>query len=62
MGQKQNKIEDRMSNRTRQNSKKADRKMESNGSPEIPDMGETSEAPGLPSNLSWRCLGEREVD
>ena len=38
-----------MSNRTRQNNKTADRKMESNDSPEIPDRGETSEEPGLPS-------------
>ena len=32
-----------MSNRTRQNNKGADRKMESNDSPEISDRGETSE-------------------
>ena len=38
-----------MSNRTRQNSKGADRKVESNDSPEIPDRGETSEETGLPS-------------
>ena len=34
-----------MSNRTRQNNKGADRKIESNHSPEIPDRGETSEEP-----------------
>ena len=39
-----------MSNRTRQNNKTADRKMESNDSPEIPDREETSEEPDLPSN------------
>ena len=38
-----------MNNRTGQNSKGADRKMESNDSPELPDKGETSEEPGLPS-------------
>ena len=38
-----------MSNRTRQNNKGAGRKMESNGSPVLPDSGETSEEPGLPS-------------
>ena len=37
-----------MSNRTRQNNKGADGKMESNDSPEIPDRGKTEE-PGLPS-------------
>ena len=38
-----------MSNRTRQNNTRADRKIESNDSPEIPDREETSEEPGLPS-------------
>ena len=38
-----------MSNRTRQNNKTADRKMEPNDSPEIPDREEASEVPGLPS-------------
>ena len=37
-----------MSNRTRQNNKRADRKIESNGSPEIPDRRETSEELGRP--------------
>ena len=48
------KAEDRRSNRTRQNNKRADRKMESNDSPEseIPNRGETSEEPGLPSAKS----------
>ena len=38
-----------MSNRTWQNNKRADRKMESNDSPKIPDREETSEESGLPS-------------
>ena len=37
------------SNRTRQNNKRADRKLEPNDSPEIPDKGDTSEVPGLNS-------------
>ena len=37
-----------MNNRTRQNNKRADRKMKSNDSPEIPDREQTSEEPGLP--------------
>ena len=40
-----------MSNRVRQNNKTVDRNMETNYSPEIPDRGETSEEPGLPSGL-----------
>ena len=39
----------RRSNRTRQKNKRGDRKVESNDSPEIPDRGETSDIPGLPS-------------
>ena len=46
LGQRQEKGEDRISNTTRQNNKRADRKMESiNDSPEIPDRRETSEEP-----------------
>ena len=42
MGQKQN--------RTRQKNKRGDiEKWDQTGSPEIPDRGETSEIPGLPS-------------
>ena len=52
MGQNQKKGENR-SNRTRQNNKRADRKVESNDSPEIPDRAKTSEVPGLP--LGLRC-------
>ena len=40
--------EDRRSNSTRKNNQRADRKMESNDSPEIPDRGKKSEAPSLP--------------
>ena len=40
---------DRRSDRTRQNNKRADRKMESNDSPEIPDREETSKELDLPS-------------
>ena len=49
LDQKQKQGEDRMSDRTRQNNKGADRKMESNDCPEIPDSGETSEELGLAS-------------
>ena len=49
--------EDRRSNRTRSNNKSADRKMESNDSPEIPDRGETSETPGLPSGPPKNQVG-----
>ena len=48
-GPKADKGEDGMSNRTRQNNKRADRNMESNDNPEILDRGETSEEAGLPS-------------
>ena len=40
------------SNRTRQKNKRGDSKVESNDSPEIPDRGETSDIPGLPSG-AW---------
>ena len=40
---------DRKSNRTRQKNKRGDSKVESNDSPEIPDRGQTSDIPGLPS-------------
>ena len=48
-GPKAEKGEHRRSNRTRQNNKRADRSMESDDSHHIPDRGETSEEPGLPS-------------
>ena len=40
---------DRKSNRTRQKNKRGESKVELNDSPEIPDRGETSDHPGLPS-------------
>ena len=40
---------DRKSNRTRQKNKRGESKVESNDSPEIPDRGESSDIPGLPS-------------
>ena len=40
---------DRKSNGARQKNKKGDGKVESNDIPEIPDRGETSDIPGLPS-------------
>ena len=43
-----------MSNRTRQNNKGTDRKVELNDSPEIPDREEASEDPGLPSGQKNR--------
>ena len=42
---------DRKGNRTRQTNKRDDGKVESNDSPEIPDRGETSDIPGLPSGV-----------
>ena len=43
------KRKDRKSNRTRQENKRGDSKVESNDSPAIPDRGETSDIPVLPS-------------
>ena len=40
---------------TRQNNKQGDSKVESNDSPEIPDRGETSDIPGLPSGRLFRA-------
>ena len=52
-----------MSNRTRQNNKEADRKMESNDSPEIPIRRETSEEPGFPSGQkNGRLLKGLNID
>ena len=39
----------RENNRTTKKNKRRDSKAESNDSPEIPDRGETSDIPGLPS-------------
>ena len=43
---------DRKGNKTRQKNKRGDSKVESNDSPEIPDRGETSDTPGLPSGAT----------
>ena len=43
------KKDDRKSKRIRQKNKRGDSKVESNDSPEIPDLGETSDILGLPS-------------
>ena len=48
---KRRKKRDRESDRTRQTNKRGDSKVESNDSPEIPDRGETSDIPGLPSGF-----------
>ena len=49
MDQQAEKRSDKKGSRTRQMNKRGDSKVESNGSPEIPDRGETSDIPGLPS-------------
>ena len=46
-------------NRTRQKNKRGDSKVESNDSPGIPDRGETSDIPGLPSGRAYKG---RELD
>ena len=49
---------DRKGNRTRQKNKRGDSKVESNDGPEIPDRGETSDIPGLPSGLYSKVIEE----
>ena len=49
--EKRKKRTDRKSNRTRQKNKRADSKVASNDSPEIPDRGETSDILSLPSGV-----------
>ena len=46
---RQKKKEDRKGNRNRQKNKRGDSKVESSDSPEIPDRGEPSNIPSLPS-------------
>ena len=46
---KKKKKEDRKSNGSRQENKRGDSKLELNDSTGIPDRGETSDFPGLPS-------------
>ena len=53
-GPKAEQEEDR-SNKARQNNKRADEKVETNDSPEIPIMGATSEILGLPSGWLNIC-------
>ena len=55
MGQRKKKRKDRNSNRTQQKNEKGDSKVESNDSLEIPDTGETSDIPGLPSGIP-KCI------
>ena len=45
-----------MGNRTRQKNKRGDSKAKSDDSPEIPDRGETSDIPGLPSGVVTKTL------
>ena len=47
---------DRKGTRTRQKNKRGDSKVESNDSPEIPDRGETSDIPGLPSGMMMMMM------
>ena len=51
---------DRKGNRTWQKNKRGDSKVESNDSPEIPDRGETSDIPGLPSG-EWQMANRETV-
>ena len=60
MDQQAEKREDRESNKTGQKNKRGDRKVESNDSPEIPDRGETSDIPGLPSGDTNQGMVESE--
>ena len=57
MDQQAEKRSDRKCHRTRQD-KRGDSKVESNDSPEIPDEGETSDIPGLPSGVRGDPLGK----
>ena len=51
-----------MGNRTRQENKRGDSKVESNDSPEIPDREETSDIPSLPSGgPEERVSGQKRV-
>ena len=53
---------DRKSNRTRQKNKRGDSKVESNDSPEIPDRGETSDIPSLPSGVLHRTETKQQKE
>ena len=54
--------DDRNGNWTRQKNERGDSKVESNDSPEIPDRGETSDIPGLPSGVFKRSSREQDID
>ena len=49
-------IRQRKGNRTRQKNKRGDSKVDSNDSPEIPDRGETSDIPCLPSGANMKKI------
>ena len=59
MSQQAEKRYDRKSNRTQQKNKKGDSKVETNESPEIPDRGEASDIPGLPSASTHKTTNYR---
>ena len=56
-GQQAEKDKERKGNKTRQKTKRGDSKVESTDSPEIPDRGESSDIPGLPSGDAGEYLG-----
>ena len=56
MGQQAEKRYDRKNNRTRPKNKSGDSKVESNDSPEIPDMKKTSDIPGIPLGLMYKGI------
>ena len=62
---KSRKGQDRKSDRTRQKNKRPDiEKCDQTGSSEIPDRGETSEIPGLPSGemlIKNKCIHKKET-
>ena len=55
---RQEKRRDRKSNRTQKKNKWGDSKVESNDSPEIPDRGETSDIPSLPSGVKQKTQSQ----
>ena len=61
MGQEQKK-EKTKSNRTQQKIKRGNNKVESNDRPEIPDLGETLDIPGLPSGPLAGQYGKQGVN
>ena len=57
---RQKKRYNKKSNRTRQKNMRGDSKVESNDSPAIADIGETSDIPGLPSVELQQYFEEEE--